>query len=132
MGIVAQHIVSGSSHKHAAWILIGNLTDGVALELVKTFLGKVVLVEIIICQKGEMNVEVALQKSFLLIVLLEEFFGETALLGRKIENLTVVELAVELICQQPCDDPATASDLPSDVYDQFLVHLLGFGLWSAS
>ena len=35
--VIAQHIVGGSTHKHAV-ALIGSLPDGVALELVQAFL----------------------------------------------------------------------------------------------
>ena len=70
--VITQHIVSGSAHENAV-ALIGSLSDGVALELVQTFLREVVVIEIAVAQEGQMGMEERLEESLLLIVLLEEF-----------------------------------------------------------
>ena len=83
--VITQHIVGGSAHKHAV-ALIGCLSDGVALELIQTFLREVVVIEIVIAQEGQMGMEERLEESLLLIVLLEEFLRESTLLGGKIQQ----------------------------------------------
>ena len=70
--VITQHIVGGSAHEHAV-ALVGSLSDGVALELVQTFLREVVVIEIAVAQEGQMGMEERLEESLLLIVLLEEF-----------------------------------------------------------
>lgn len=113
---VAQHIVGGSAHKHAV-ALIGSLSDGIALELVQTFLREVVVIEIVIAQERQMGMKERLEESLLLIVLLEEFLRESTLLGGKIQQFTVVALATEILRQSLGDDMAAATYLATHVYD---------------
>ena len=120
--VITQHIVGGSAHKHAV-ALIGSLSDGVALELVQTFLREVVVIEIAIAQEGQMGMEERLEESLLLIVLLEEFLRESTLLGGKVQQLTVVTFATEILRQLLGDDMAAATYLATYVYDN-LFHLL--------
>ena len=114
--VVAQHIVGGSAHKHAV-ALIGSLSDGIALELVQTFLREVVVIEIVIAQERQMGMKERLEESLLLIVLLEEFLRKTALLGGKIQQFPVVALATEILRQSLGDDMAAATYLATHVYD---------------
>ena len=114
--VITQHIVGGSAHKHAV-ALIGSLSDGVALELVQTFLREVVVIEIVIAQEGQMGMEERLEESLLLIVLLEEFLRKTALLGSKVQQFPVVALATEILRQFLGDDMAAATNLATYVYD---------------
>ena len=114
--VVAQHIVGGSAHKHAV-ALIGSLSDGVALELVQTFLREVVVIEVVVAQERQMGMEERLEESLLLIVLLEEFLRKTALLGSKVQQFPVVALATELLRQSLGDDMAAATYLATYVYD---------------
>ena len=114
--VITQHIVGGSAHKHAV-ALIGSLSDGVALELVQTFLREVVVIEIAVAQEGQMGMEERLEESLLLIVLLEEFLRESALLGGKVQQFPVVALATEILRQSLGDDMAAASYLATYVYD---------------
>ena len=118
--VVAQHIVGGSAHKHAV-ALVGSLSDGVALELVQAFLREVVVIEAVVAQKRQMGMEERLEESLLLIVLLEEFLRESTLLGGKIQQLTVVAFATEILRQFLGDDMAAASYLATHVYD-YLIH----------
>ena len=53
--VITQHIVGGSAHKYAV-ALIGSLSDGIALELVQTFLREVVVIEIVIAQEATVQV----------------------------------------------------------------------------
>ena len=114
--VIAQHIVGGSAHKHAV-ALIGSLSDGVALELVQTFLREVVVIEVVVAQERQMGMEERLEESLLLIVLLEEFLRESALLGGKVQQFPVVALATEILRQSLGDDMAAASYLATYVYD---------------
>ena len=114
--VVTQHIVGGSAHKHAV-ALIGSLSDGVALELVQTFLREVVVIEVVVAQERQMGMEERLEESLLLIVLLEEFLRESALLGGKVQQFPVVALATEILRQSLGDDMAAASYLATYVYD---------------
>ena len=114
--VITQHIVGGSAHKHAV-ALIGSLSDGVALELVQTFLREVVVIEIVIAQERQMGMKERLEESLLLIVLLEEFLRKTALLGCKVQQLSVVALATEILRQFLGDDMAAATYLATYVYD---------------
>ena len=120
--VIAQHIVGGSTHKHTV-ALIGSLPDGVALELVQTFLREVVVIEVVVAQKRQMSMEERLEESLLLIVLLEEFLRKTALLGSKVQQFPVVALATEILRQSLGDDMAAATYLATYVYDN-LFHLL--------
>ena len=120
--VITQHIVGSSAHKHAV-ALIGSLSDGVALELVQTFLREVVVIEGVVAQEGQMCVEERLEESLLLIVLLEEFLRKTALLGSKVQQFPVVAFATEILSQLLGDDMAAASYLATHVYDN-LFHLL--------
>ena len=52
--VVTQHIVGGSAHKHTV-ALVGSLPDGVALELVQTFLREVVVIEVVVAQERQMS-----------------------------------------------------------------------------
>ena len=114
--VVTQHIVGGSAHKHAV-ALIGSLSDGVALELVQSFLREVVVIEVVVAQKRQMSMEERLEESLLLIVLLEEFLRKTALLGSKVQQFPVVALATEILRQFLGDDMAAATNLATYVYD---------------
>ena len=114
--VVAQHIVGGSAHKHAV-ALIGSLLDGIALELVQAFLREVVVIEAVVAQERQMGMEERLEESLLLIVLLEEFLRESALLGGKVQQFPVVALATEILRQSLGDDMAAASYLATYVYD---------------
>ena len=58
----------------------------------------------------------------MLIVLLKEFFRKTALLRRKVEQLAVVETAIELVGQQSGDIVSAASYLATHGYDYLLIH----------
>lgn len=120
--VVTQHIVGGSTHKHAV-ALVGCLSDGVALELVQAFLREVVVIEVVVAQERQMSVEERLEESLLLIVLLEEFLRESALLGSKVQQFPVVALATEILRQSLGDDMAAATNLATYVYDN-LFHLL--------
>ena len=60
--------------------------------------------------------EERLEESLLLIVLLEEFLGESALLGCQVQQLTVVAFATEFFRQFLGDDMAAASYLATYVY----------------
>ena len=120
--VITQHIVGGSAHKHAV-ALIGSLSDGVALELVQTFLREVVVIKVVVAQERQMRVEERLEESLLLIVLLEEFLRESTLLGGKIQQLTVVTFATEILRQLLGDDMAAATYLATYVYDN-LIHNL--------
>ena len=97
--------------------LIGSLSDGVALELVQTFLREVVVIEVVVAQERQMGMEERLEESLLLIVLLEEFLRESALLGGKVQQFPVVALATEILRQSLGDDMAAASYLATYVYD---------------
>ncbi len=68
-----------------------------------------------------MGMEERLEESLLLIVLLEEFLGESALLGCQVEELTVVALAAEVLSQFLGDDMAAATYLATHVDDN-LIH----------
>ena len=114
--VITQHIVGGSAHKHAV-ALIGSLSDGVALELVQTFLREVVVIEVVIAQKRQMGMKERLEESLLLIVLLEEFLRKTALLGGKVQQFPVVALATEILRQFLGDYMAAATYLATYVYD---------------
>ena len=70
-----------------------------------------------------MGMEERLEESLLLIVLLEEFLRESALLGGKIQQLTVVTFATEILRQLLGDDMAAATYLATHVYDN-LIHNL--------
>ena len=70
-----------------------------------------------------MGMEERLEESLLLIVLLEEFFRESTLLGGKVQQLTVVTFATEILRQLLGDDMAAASYLATYVYDN-LIHNL--------
>ena len=59
---------------------------------------------------------------FLFVVLLEKLFLETTFLGCQVENLLVVELAVELSREPFCNVPASRANLTSDSYDDS-IHL---------
>lgn len=120
--VVTQHIVGGSTHKHAV-ALVGSLPDGVALELVQAFLREIVVIEVVVAQERQMSMEERLEESLLLIVLLEEFLRKTALLGGKVQQLPVVALATEILRQSLGDDMAAATYLATYVYDN-LFHLL--------
>ena len=60
---------------------------------------------------GRVQVEERLHKSFLLVVLLKEFFGESALLGGQVQYLLVVEPASEFIGQLAGHKAASAAQL---------------------
>ena len=120
--VITQHIVSGSAHEHAV-ALVGSLSDGVALELVQAFLREVVVIEVVIAQERQMGMEERLEESLLLIVLLEEFLRESTLLGGKIQQLTVVTFATEILRQLLGDDMPAATYLATYVYDN-LIHNL--------
>ena len=68
-----------------------------------------------------MRVEERLEESLLLIVLLEEFLGESTLLGCQVQQLSVVAFATEFLRQFLGDDMAAASYLATHVYDN-LIH----------
>ena len=55
------------------------------------------------------EVEERFEKLFVLVVLLEELLAETTLLGCKVEQFPVVELAVELLCELLRDDTSSGA-----------------------
>ena len=120
--VIAQHIVGSAAYEDTV-ALVCSLLDGVALKLVQSFLREVIVIEIVVAQEGQMGVEERLEEALLLIVLLEEFLGEATLLGCQVEQLTVVALSTEILCQLLGDDMAAASYLANHVYDN-LFHLL--------
>ena len=69
-----------------------------------------------------MDMEVRFKKSSLFVVLLKELFRETTLLGCKVQNFLVVELAIKLFCKGFCYAASATSELSPNV-DQFLFHL---------
>ena len=66
-----------------------------------------------------MNMEVAFQESFLLIVLLKELLRESTFLGCKVQQFAVIELTTEVVCKQFGDYSAAAAYLPAYVNDYF-------------
>ena len=74
-----------------------------------------------------MHVEQRAEKAFLLVVLLEELLAEAALLGCKVEQFLVVEVAPEVLGQLLGDDESAAAKLAPYVdYYLFVVHYLYF------
>ena len=69
--VVTEYIVGCSAHEYAV-ALVGSLLDGIALELIESFLGEVIVVEVVVAQEGKVGVEERLEESLLLIVLLKE------------------------------------------------------------
>ena len=72
-----------------------------------------------------MGVEERLEESLLLIVLLEEFLRESTLLGGKIQQLTVVTFATEILRQLLGDDVSATAYLSAHVYN-YLSHKVLF------
>ncbi len=103
--VITQHIVGGSAHKHAV-ALVGSLLDGVALELVQSFLREVVVIEIVVAQERQMGVEESLKNPFCSSFCSKNFSENPTLLGGKVEQLTVVALATEILSQLLGDDMA--------------------------
>ena len=122
--VIAQHIVGSTAYENTV-ALVGCLLDGIALKLVQSFLREVVVIEIVVAQERQMGVEERLEESLLLIVLLEEFLGESALLGCQVEQLTVVALATEILSQHLCDDVSATAYLSAHVYN-YLSHKVLF------
>ena len=122
--VIAQHIVGSTAYENTV-ALVGCLLDGIALKLVQSFLREVVVIEIVVAQERQMGVEERLEESLLLIVLLEEFLGESALLGCQVEQFTVVALATEILCQLLCDDVSATAYLSAHVYN-YLSHKVLF------
>jgi hypothetical protein len=56
-----------------------------------------------------------------LIILLKQFFTETALLGCKVQQFTVVESATEIVGQHFGYNPSATAQLASHVYYNLLV-----------
>ena len=81
------------------------------------------MIKVVIAKEWQMSMEERLEESLLLIVLLEEFLRESTLLGGKIQQLTVVTFATEILRQLLGDDMAPATNLATHVYDN-LIHLL--------
>ena len=72
------------------------------------------------------------EESFLFVVLLEKLLAEAALLGCKIEQLLVVEVAPEVFGQPLGDDESAAAKLASYIdYYLFVFHNL-YLLWNKS
>lgn len=116
--VVAQHIVGSSSHEHTV-PLVGSLAYRVALEEIEILLGEIVLIEIVIAQQRHVDMEQRFQEALLLIILFKELLTEPALLGRKIQQLLVVEGTFELVGQLLGNDSPTRSDLAADVNNHF-------------
>ena len=75
------------------------------------------MIKVVIAKEWQMSMEERLEESLLLIVLLEEFLGESALLGCQAQQLTVVAFATEFFRQLLGDDMAAVCYLSSFVYD---------------
>ena len=65
--------------------------------------------------------EYLIEKSLALIVLLEKLLAESALLSRKVEHLTVVELAAELVGKHLGYSTAAATQLSAYTYYKIVV-----------
>jgi len=75
------------------------------------------MIKVVIAKEWQMSMEERLEESLLLIVLLEEFLGESALLGCQVQQLTVVAFATEFFRQLLGDDMAATTYLATHVYD---------------
>ena len=65
--------------------------------------------------------EEVLEEALLLVVLLKELLAKATLLGGKVEELLVVELAAEVFGQLLCHDAASLAYLAANVDDDFLI-----------
>jgi len=122
--LVAQDIVGTTAYEDAR-TLLGEVADGIALNLEQGFVAQLVAIEAGV-HEGHVDVEEFGEQACLFVLVLKHFFAEATLLGGHVDEGTVVDGDVEFLGQQLADELATASELATYVDEVSFFHIILF------
>ena len=71
---------------------------------------------------GCLHIKQSPQKTFLLVVLLEELLRESALLSSQVQQLPIIELRLEILCQHPAYLLTSCTYLSANI-NNYMFHL---------